>query len=224
MTILRLKSSFFCMFWVLFPMTGRFILERMYDRTAVQRKPKDWKWLVIHLFSLTIPLIMMMYLIYMTFTMFIPIMGRSGSFINPDLIIGYKAASMTLATISFICPLVMVMNKTPAVMTTLYMTTFVTVCLVVTTRLGFPYSGEPGSLAPHRSFVLHTAREFYNRTGEMIKEDSGYFVINLDRNSPSALFHWVPEYYSMKEVTERDCRKHLYCGVPVYYPCSSMLK
>lgn len=76
MTVLGLKSSFFCMIWVLFPMVGRFLLERMYDRTAVQRRPKDWKWLVIHLLSLAVPLMMMMYLIYMTFVMFIPIMGR----------------------------------------------------------------------------------------------------------------------------------------------------
>ena len=99
---------------------------------------------MIHLFSLAVPLIMMMYLIYMTFLMFIPIMGRSGSSLNPDLIIGYKAASMTLATLSFICPLFMVLKKPPAVITTLYMTTILSVILVVTTNLGFPYSGQLG--------------------------------------------------------------------------------
>lgn len=224
MTFCRLKSSFFCMFWVLFPMIGRFILERMYDRTAVKKKPKDCKWLVIHLFSLTVPLIMMMYLIYMTFAMFIPIMGRSGSFVNPDLIIGYKAASMTLATISFLCPLVMVMNKPSNVITTLYMTTIISVILVVTTSLGFPYSSSPSNLAPHRSFVLHTAREFYGKSGELLKEDSGYFVINLDRNSPSVLLHHVPEYYNLQDITDEECEKYLYCGMPAYYPCASMLK
>ena len=40
MTVLRLKSSFFCMMWVAFPMAGRFLLERIYDRTAVKKKPK----------------------------------------------------------------------------------------------------------------------------------------------------------------------------------------
>lgn len=224
MTILRLKSSFFCMIWVFFPTLGRVILEKMYDRTAVQRRPKDWKWLVIHLFSLAIPLIMMMYLVYMTFLMFIPIMGRSGSGINPDLIIGYKAASMTLATLSFICPLFMVMNRPPAVMTTLYLTTFISVILVVTTRLGFPYSASPTNLAPHRALIVHSSREFYNKTGDKYKDDAGYFVINLDRNSPSVLFGWVPEYYTMKDISERECNKYLYCGVPVYYPCSSMLR
>lgn len=58
----------------------------------------DWKWVALHFISLTIPLILNMYLIYTTFTMFVPIMGRAGSAVNPDLLIGYKAASMTLAS------------------------------------------------------------------------------------------------------------------------------
>ena len=44
MTILGLKSSFFCMIWVFFPMMGRLVLERMYDPLAVQKRKKDWKW------------------------------------------------------------------------------------------------------------------------------------------------------------------------------------
>lgn len=130
MTLLRLKSSFFCMIWVLFPMTGRVVLDQIYDRTAVKKKPKDWKWLMVHLSSLCVPLILNMYLIYTTFAMFIPIMGRAGSSINPDLLIGYKAASMALATMSFLCPLVMVMNKPNNVISTLYMSTIITVILV----------------------------------------------------------------------------------------------
>ena len=51
---------------------------------------------------------------------------------------------MTLATLSFICPLFMVLKKPPAVITTLYMTTILSVILVVITRLGFPYSGQLG--------------------------------------------------------------------------------
>jgi hypothetical protein len=125
----RLKSSFFCMIWVFFPMLGRFILERVYDRTAIQRKPKDWKWLVIHLLSLTIPLTMMMYLIYMTFLMFIPIMGRYGSSANPEFLIGWKSTFMTLATLSFICPLFMVMNKTRLVPSILTITTIISVII-----------------------------------------------------------------------------------------------
>ena len=30
-------------------------------------------------------------------------------------------------------------------------------------RLGFPYSAAINSIAPHRSLVVHTSREFYNK-------------------------------------------------------------
>ncbi len=64
---------------------------------------------------------------------------------------------------SYLCPLVMVLEKPSRIMTTLYLTTFVTILLVCSTRLGFPYSGEKGNLAPHRAFAIHTEREFYNK-------------------------------------------------------------
>ena len=127
--------------------------------------------------------------------------------------------------LSFLCPLVMVMNKPNNVISTLYMSTIITVILVLTTRLGFPYSSNPKAVAPHRSLILHTAREFYDKSGNKSNEDSGYFVLNLDRNSPRILQNIVPEYlYHMQEVTDADCEKHLYCGIPIYYPCSTMLR
>ncbi|XP_023345863.1 endoplasmic reticulum metallopeptidase 1 isoform X2 [Eurytemora carolleeae] len=205
MTVARLKSSFFCMVWVLFPSIGRSILENIYDKTPAKRKPRDLTWLVIHLLSLLIPLILNMYLILTTFSMFIPIMSRSGSALNPDLIIGYKAAGMTLATLSFLCPLSMVMNKPTNVITTLYLTTFITVIAVIVTPLGFPYSASESSYSPHRALVIHTDREFYNRDGTLHKADSGYFMVNLDRNSPAILKGWLPELSTSKEISSKDC-------------------
>ena len=149
--------------------SGRCILERIYDKTPAQRKQKDWKWMLLHLVSLLVPLIINLYLIYASFTLFIPIMGRSGSTMNPDLIIGYKAVSMTLGTISFLCPLVMVMNRPNNVITTLYLVTFTTMILVVLTRVGFPYSAPSsgGNVAPHRALIINTAREFFDRQGRI---------------------------------------------------------
>ena len=132
LTVLRLKSSFFCMSWVLFPMVGRMVLDRVYDVSPAKRRQKGLKWLLVHLTSLLLPLIMHMCLIHTTFTMFIPIMSRSGSAVNPDLIIGFKAASMTLAMISFLCPLVMVMDKPMRLITSLYIVTMLTMVSLTT--------------------------------------------------------------------------------------------
>ena len=125
---------------------------------------------------------------------------------------------------SFLCPLVMVMRKPNNVISTLYMTTIITIILVITTRLGFPYSSNPKAVAPHRSLILHTSREFYNKDGNQTSEDSGYFLLNLDRNSPRILMNIVPEFMRMREVTDEQCEEHLYCGIPIYYPCSTMLR
>jgi len=223
MTIARIKSSFFCMVWVVFPMAGRCLLDRMYDSTPTQRKQKDNKWVLIHLISLLVPLMLNMYLIHNIFSMFIPIMSRSGAALNPDTIIGYTAALMTLTTISFLCPLAMVIKKPMNVLTTLYITTFVTMGICLCTNYAFPYSNTSTSLAPHRGLVIHTDRAFYNKDGSMEKEDSGYFMVNLDRNSPKILNDWIPELKEAKEIKQKDCDAHLYCGMPVYFPAASLL-
>jgi hypothetical protein len=58
----------------------------------------------------------------------------------------------------------------------------------------------------------------------MTEEDSGYFLINLDRNSPNILLKTVPELTAMEDISDEQCNKHIYCGVPMYYPCSTMLR
>ena len=224
MTMLRLKSSFFPLIWVLFPTLGRVILDKIYDLSPAKRKSKDLKWLLIHLTSLVLPLISHMYLLLITFVMFVPLMGRAGSAVNPDLIIGLKATAVTLAMISYLCPLVMVINKPMKMVTTLYVLTMLTMAACFFTRLGFPYSATPTNLAPHRGLVIHTERHFYDQKGATQKHDSGYFVVNLDRNSPKILQDWVPELRDAREIREKECETHLYCGVPVYYPASSVLR
>ncbi len=47
-----------------------------------------------------------------------------------------QAAGMTLATISYLCPLAMVTKKPMHVITTLYVTTLITLVAVLTTSLG----------------------------------------------------------------------------------------
>ena len=91
-------------------------------------------------------------------------------------------------------------------------------------RLGFPYSASLANPSPQRALIIHTARQFHDKTGKVTRDDSGYFVMNLDRNSPMSLMEWVPEYYTMKQLTQQQCQKYLHCGMPVYYPATTMLK
>jgi len=224
MSLLGLKSSFFCCLWVVFPLLGRQALERLYlSSSPTQRKTRDLRWLILHLTSLSLPLLLSLYLGLTMFTMFIPILGRAGSTLNPDLLIGYKAVALTLACLSFLCPLTVVLRKPVLLITSLYIVTLAAMATAATTQLGFPYTPHT---APHRALVVHTERHFHNREGKLDTQDSGYFLLNLDRNSPSLLRGWLAELGSplAKEISARDCEKHLYCGMPVYYPAMTLLK
>ena len=74
------------------------------------------------------------------------------------------------------------------------------------------------------SFELWLNLPKYPQKGHLYKEDAGYFIVNLDRNSPAVLFDHVPQMYNLKELSEQQCQEDLYCGMPMYYPCASMLK
>ena len=65
---------------------------------------------------------------------------------------------------------------------------------------------------------------FHFQGGQLASEDSGYFVINLDRNSPRVLLNHVPEMFEMHEILDEQCDQQIFCGVPIYYPCSTMLR
>ena len=34
----------------------------------------------------------------------------------------------------------------------------------------------------------------------------------------------MPDFYELKQVTERECAERLFCGMPAYYPANSMLR
>ena len=55
----------------------------------------------MHCLSFTFPLLMNMTTIFGSYALFIPIMGRAGSAVNPDLVIGCKTVVMTLASIRY---------------------------------------------------------------------------------------------------------------------------
>lgn len=48
-----------------------------------------------------------------------------------------------------------------------------------------------------------------------MKSDSGFFLINLDRNSPYSLKNHVGELQKAKSIAE-DCDVVLFCGLPIF--------
>lgn len=56
---------------------------------------------------------------------------------------------------------------------------------------------------------------FHNETGDIVKTDSGFFIANLDRNSPTSIKYYVTELEKTKSISD-DCDIALFCGLPIF--------
>lgn len=84
------------------------------------------------------------------------------------------------------------------------------------TPLGFPYSSNRDSPAAERYWILHTRRVFHDEKGVETKRDSGYFFLNMDRNSPKIVESYVKDLARAQSLSE-DCKKYLLCGLPLVH-------
>jgi len=53
-----------------------------------------------------------------------------------------------------------------------------------------------------------------NERSEIYKKDSGFLLLNMDRNSPDTIVKTVKDFSEMKSVAE-DCDNILFCGLPM---------
>lgn len=147
---------------------------------------------------------------------FVPLMGRIGSNRNPDIIIGFSALLFTLMSLSPFYFLISLIRNTKRFYKVLG-TLFVISLALVFTSFGFPYSGDFKSPAPQRYWILHSNRVFHDQDGGVIKRDSGFMMLNMDRNSPRYVKNYVDETNNVKDLKD-DCKNFLLCGLPLAHP------
>lgn len=70
--------------------------------------------------------------------------------------------------------------------------------------------------------LQHTQRQFYDVNGNVRYSGTGYWLVNLDMNSPHSVESIVPEVAAATP-TVRDCEKELYCGFPYLMPVTTFL-
>jgi len=58
---------------------------------------------------------------------------------------------------------------------------------------------------------------FHDLLGHVQYQDSGYWLVNLDRHSPGSVHSLFPEVSSIKPVGSM-CEKELACGLPLFSP------
>lgn len=174
------------------------------------------KWKIIYLTISLIPTSFSMSIAIELFDFFIPLTGRIGSNKIPDIIIGFGCVFATLLTLTPYYFLISTLNK-PKNFYKILAAVFVGCFIIVFTPFGFPYSGDYKSPTPQRFWIMHSQRVFHGEDGGIIKKDSGYFFLNMDRNSPRSVAKYVDDLKRTADL-ESDCKNFLLCGLPLAHP------
>lgn len=215
----KINSNFICFAWAFFPTLIRSVLGQIFNLTNSRGTRESH--LVTHVLMQIIPLLLLFYCVWSMYSVFIPITGRIGAMVNPDLLVGLFTAILVFLSTSYMFTLVYVSTSVRRVVVLLSSIFVVTFFLVCFTSLGFPYSGDPSAPTPMRCYILHTQRTFHNRTGHVASQDSGYWVVPLDYNGPRMLGQFMEQ---IKEEEPIDCDAELGCGMPFYMPVISLLR
>uniref|UniRef100_A0A0K8UYI2 FXNA-like protease n=2 Tax=Bactrocera latifrons TaxID=174628 RepID=A0A0K8UYI2_BACLA len=143
------------------------------------------------------------------FTM-IPMMGRSGSATNPDIIIAGIAILFACLFAGFIMPLYLFFRKTRTIALCFLGVTLFFIILAVT-PVGFPYTPK---VAAQRYSLLHAKRILHNADGTERVNESGVYIYAQDRR-----IHIVDD--NIKSIGEKHkvtdvCNNELFCGMPIF--------
>lgn len=169
-------------------------------------------------------------------------MGRSGAGNNAEILIAVIVSAMHSLLFTCATPLVLLVRGVERIFSILWGLFLISVAVLLLTPMGFPYSGKPGSLAPERfmiavsllfffklrlynSFTLllqHTKRTFHDINGAITEEKSGFWIVDMDINSPHIVARSVPQLRNALLV-DKDCENYLYCGMPYLVPVLTMI-
>ncbi|XP_059612920.1 endoplasmic reticulum metallopeptidase 1-like [Phlebotomus argentipes] len=213
---LGIRSGFIALLWVVFSSVQSLISNRAFP----DARKKSIKWLLLYVLLLGIPFVQSFYLDLGAIGMFVPTMGRTGSAFNSEIIIATMICAMFGMLFSFVCQLVLVaqfphiLQRIPASFT------FLALAVLLLTDLGFPYSGDVTSLAPQRFIISNIDRKFYDEKRQLSAQDAGFWIIDMDINTPESVEMAVSE---MKRAKLVDCSRGIYCAMPYPLPVMNFI-
>lgn len=211
-----LCSAYVPMLMVAFPLATRLLLAKEF-----KHKGASAKYCVLYLLGLALPYVHFMFLIWVVFEIFTPIMGRSGTELPPEVVL---ASLVTLATIflsSYFLHFIYLVRSTKWILTGLG-SVFLVMFLLVSSGIFFPYSERPDSPRPKRVFIQHTTRTFHNLQGQVESQDSGLWINSFDF---TAMQHITPHIPEINDTVRTDCRQDRpFCGYPWFLPVKFLSK
>ncbi|KAF5278793.1 hypothetical protein FQA39_LY18351 [Lamprigera yunnana] len=213
--VLRIRSSFVPLFWTLFPAVGTLLMN-------IFEQWKGFKWLLLYIGIMGLPFVQSVYLMMGAFYLLLPIMGRAGAAYNSEVLIAILITYFFSLLISYVVPLSLLIRSVERAFSLLLGVFFLSIAVLIFTPLGFPYSGDPNGPAPQRFMIAHVKRTFHDVDNKIIDQSSGYWIADMDINSPHSVDRYVPEIRAAKLVDE-DCTKYLYCGLPYLVPVQNFI-
>ncbi|XP_067232920.1 endoplasmic reticulum metallopeptidase 1 [Chanodichthys erythropterus] len=211
-----LCSAYVPMMMVVFPLASKLLLRKHF-----RARGASLQYSVLYLVGLTVPYVHIMFLIWVVFEIFTPILGRSGTEIPPDVIL---ASIVTLATVilsSYFMHFIYLSRNTKRILAGLGLA-FTVMFVLVCCGLFFPYSADPSSPRPKRVFVQHTTRRIHALDGSLQSSDSGLWINSLDY---TGMQHITPHIPQINDSIRMRCQDQMpYCGFPWFLPVKFLVK
>ncbi|XP_045923098.1 endoplasmic reticulum metallopeptidase 1-like [Micropterus dolomieu] len=215
LTLQGLCSAYVPMLMVAFPLATRLLLAKEFKHRGV-----SLKYTVLYLFGLALPYVHFMFLIWVVFEIFTPIMGR-GNIEWPELVMAFLVTLATIFLSSFFLHFIYLARSTKWILAGLG-SVFIVTFMLVSSGLLFPYSGSPDSPRPKRVFLQHTTRTFYNLQGQVEIRDSGLWINSFDY---TGIQHITPHIPEINDSARTHCHQDRpFCGYPWFLPVKFLSK
>uniref|UniRef100_A0A3Q1K5W1 Endoplasmic reticulum metallopeptidase 1 n=1 Tax=Anabas testudineus TaxID=64144 RepID=A0A3Q1K5W1_ANATE len=210
-----LCSAYVPMLMVAFPLATKLLLTKEFKHRGA-----SVKYSVFYVLGLALPYVHFMFLIWVVFEIFTPIMGRSGTEIPPEVVLA-SLITITLINSSFILHFIYLVRSTKWILAALG-SVFIIMFLLMSCGLFFPYSDSPHSPRPKRVFLQHTTRTFHNLEGQVESRDSGLWINSFDY---TGMQHVTPIIQEINDSVRTRCREDRpFCGYPWFLPVKFLSK
>ncbi|XP_053333817.1 endoplasmic reticulum metallopeptidase 1-like [Clarias gariepinus] len=211
-----LCSAYVPMIMVFFPLATKLLLSRHYAQKGVSKS-----YILFYLLGLSLPYVHLLFLIWIVFEIFTPIMGRSGTEIPPDVVLASLIAMATALLSSFLIHFLYLASSTKRALAVLW-TIFAVMLVLVSCGLFFPFSGDAASPRPKRVILQHITRTFHALDGSLEKTDSGFWINSFDYTGMSHITPHIPE---INDTIRMRCSDELpFCGFPFFLPVKFLIK
>ncbi|MBN3279846.1 ERMP1 metallopeptidase, partial [Polyodon spathula] len=211
-----LCSAYVPMITVVFPLITKLLL-----RQELKQRGATFKYTSLYLLGLSLPYVHFMFLMWVVFEIFTPILGRSGTEIPPDVVLASITTVCVIILSSYFIHFIYLsksMKRTLVVLASI----FGVVAVLVSSGVFFPYSCNSARPRPKRIFLQHTTRTFHGLNGEVIKKDSGIWINGFDYTGMKYVTPHIPE---INDTIRAPCDKQVpFCGFPWFLPVEFLVK